>query len=147
MNSSQGNFVGLANQRLVSTLAKNLANMEHFTRRDAVSFILKGIVSYFSSGCCVNRDVFTVQLEKLALAVEEQQGCDTRARVSFLVLTQTLLLSLGELKETQHLLTAQRIYMLLEPPLLELIRNSSSQVTPLFKLPSIYRPERKAEHF
>lgn len=91
---------------------------------------------------------FTVQLEKLALAVEEQQGCDTRARVSFLVLTRTLLLSLGELNETQHLLTAQRVYQLLEPPLLELIRNSSNQVTPSsFKLTFIYRPERKSEHF
>ncbi|XP_029695501.1 HEAT repeat-containing protein 1 [Takifugu rubripes] len=99
--SSEANFVGLANQRLVSTLVKNLANMEHFTRHDA--------------------------LEKLALAVEEQRSGDTRARVSFLVLTQTLLLSLGELKETQHLLTAQRVYLLLEPPLLELIKNSSSQ--------------------
>lgn len=39
---SNADFVGLANQRLVSTLARNLANMEHFTRRDAVSFTLKG---------------------------------------------------------------------------------------------------------
>lgn len=76
------------------------------------------------------------------LAVEQQQGGDARARASFLVLTQTLLLSLGELNETQHLLTAQRVYLLLEPPLLELIRNSSSQVTP----PSsfiIHLPNRK----
>lgn len=128
--SSEANFVGLANQRLVSTLAKNLANLEHFAKHDAVSFILKGIISGFSNGCRVTRDVFTVQLEKLALAVEEQRSGDTRARVSFLVLTQTLLLSLGELKETQHLLTAQRVYLLLEPPLLELIKNSGSQVTP-----------------
>lgn len=127
--SSDANFVGLANQRLVSTLAKNLANMEHFARHDAVSFILKGILSGFSHGYCVTCDVFTPQLEKLALAVEEQQSDDTRARVSFLVLTQTLLRSLGELKETQHLLTAQRVYLLLEPPLLEMIKNSS-QVTP-----------------
>lgn len=127
--SSEANFVGLANQRLVSTLAKNLANMEQFTRHDAVSFIWKGIISGFGNGCRVNGDVFTVQLEKLALAVEEQRSGDTRARVSFLVLTQTLLLSLGELKETQHLLTAQRVYLLLEPPLLELIKNSGSQVT------------------
>lgn len=41
--SSEVKFVGLANQRLVSTMAKNLANMEHFTRWDAVSFILKGL--------------------------------------------------------------------------------------------------------
>ena len=36
-SSSEPDFVGLANQRLVSTLTKNLANMEHFSRRDAVS--------------------------------------------------------------------------------------------------------------
>lgn len=86
--------------------------------------------------------MFTVQLEKLALAVEQQQGGDARARASFLVLTQTLLLSLGELNETQHLLTAQRVYLLLEPPLLELIRNSSSQVTPPLSF-IIHLPNRK----
>lgn len=69
--------------------------------------------------------VFAAQLEKLVLAVEQQQGSDHRARSSFLVLTQTLLLGLGKLSETQHLLTAQRVYMLLERPLLELIKNSS----------------------
>ena len=35
---SDSSFLGLANQRLVSTLTKNLANMEHFSKRDAVSF-------------------------------------------------------------------------------------------------------------
>ncbi|XP_073345886.1 HEAT repeat-containing protein 1 isoform X2 [Pagrus major] len=99
--SSEPDFVGLANQRLVSTLTKNLANMEHFSRRDA--------------------------LEKLALLVEQQRGSGLRARASFLVLTRTLLLSLGELSETQHLLTAQRVYMLLEPPLLEVIRDDGAQ--------------------
>lgn len=34
--------MGLANQRLVSTLAKNLAHMDPFTRRDSVSFAQKG---------------------------------------------------------------------------------------------------------
>uniref|UniRef100_A0A7N8X9A1 HEAT repeat-containing protein 1 n=1 Tax=Mastacembelus armatus TaxID=205130 RepID=A0A7N8X9A1_9TELE len=86
----------VANQRLVSTLTRNLANMEHFSRRD---------------------------LEKLALSVEHQRGSGLRERASFLVLTQTLLLGLGELSETQHLLTAQRVYALLEPPLLEVTRD------------------------
>lgn len=35
--SSQPDFVALANQRLVSTLTKNLTSMEHFSKRDAVS--------------------------------------------------------------------------------------------------------------
>lgn len=72
--------------------------------------------------------MFVPQLEKLALLVEQQQGSALRARASFLVLTRTLLLGLGELSETQHLLTAQRIYMLLEPPLLDVIRDDSAQV-------------------
>lgn len=72
--------------------------------------------------------MFGPQLEKLALLVEQQRGSGLRARASFLVLTRTLLLGLGELSETQHLLTAQRIYMLLEPPLLDVIRDDSAQV-------------------
>lgn len=35
--SVEPEFVGVANERLVSTLTQNLANMEHFSRRDAVS--------------------------------------------------------------------------------------------------------------
>lgn len=35
--SSEPSFVGLVNERLISTLTKNLANMEHFSKRDAVS--------------------------------------------------------------------------------------------------------------
>ncbi|KAF3704004.1 HEAT repeat-containing protein 1 Protein BAP28 [Channa argus] len=99
--SSESDFVGLANERLVSTLTKNLANMEHFSKRDA--------------------------LEKLAVSVEQQRGSGLRERTSFLVLTRTLLLSLGELSETQHLLTAQRVYTLLEPPLLEVTRHDDTQ--------------------
>lgn len=72
--------------------------------------------------------MFGPQLEKLALLVEQQRGSGLRARASFLVLTRTLLLGLGELSETQHLLTAQRIYMLLEPPLLDVIRDDGAQV-------------------
>ncbi|XP_075313779.1 HEAT repeat-containing protein 1 [Odontesthes bonariensis] len=99
--SSEPDFVSLANQRLVSTLARNLANMEHFSKRDA--------------------------LEKLVLLVEQQRGAGPAGRASFLVLTQTLLLSLGQLSETQHLLTAQRVYTLLEPPLLEVARSQDAQ--------------------
>ncbi|XP_021180452.2 HEAT repeat-containing protein 1 isoform X1 [Fundulus heteroclitus] len=99
--SAEPGFVGLANQRLVSTLTKNLTNMEHFSKRDA--------------------------LEKLVLMVEQQRSSGLGGRPAFLVLTQTLLLSLGELSETQHLLTAQRVYMLLEPPLLDLIRKDGAE--------------------
>ncbi|KAM4715615.1 LOW QUALITY PROTEIN: HEAT repeat-containing protein 1 [Anableps anableps] len=99
--STQLNFVGLANQHLVSMLTKNLTNMEHFSKRDA--------------------------LEKLVLLVEQQWSSGLTGRASFLVLTQTLLLSLGELRETQHLLTAQRVYTLLEPPLLDVIQRDDTK--------------------
>ncbi|XP_056222571.1 HEAT repeat-containing protein 1 [Seriola aureovittata] len=110
--SSEPGFVGLANQRLVSTLTKNLANMEHFSKRDA--------------------------LEKLALLVEQQWGSGLRERASFLVLTQTLLLGLGELSETQHLLTAQRVYTVLEPPLLEARDVDAQETERLVSVPSSF---------
>lgn len=99
--SVEPDFVGVANERLVSVLTKNLANMDHFSRRDA--------------------------LENLAVLVEQQRCSGLRERAAFLVLTRTLLLGLGELSETQHLLTAQRVYALLERPLLEVIRSDASQ--------------------
>lgn len=68
------------------------------------------------------------QLENLAVLVEQQRRSSLRERAAFLVLTRTLLLGLGELSETQHLLTAQRVYALLERPLLEVVRSDASQV-------------------
>ncbi|XP_015227293.1 PREDICTED: HEAT repeat-containing protein 1 [Cyprinodon variegatus] len=105
--SSEPDLVGLANQRLVSTLTKNLTNMEHFSKRDA--------------------------LEKLLVLVEEQRSAGLRGRAPFLVLTRTLLLSLGELSQTQHLLTAQKVYTLLELHLLDVMQNDDGEVRRLFK--------------
>ncbi|CAJ1081349.1 HEAT repeat-containing protein 1 isoform X2 [Xyrichtys novacula] len=98
--TSDPDFVGLVNQHLVSRMMKNLSNMEDFCRRDA--------------------------LETLALTVEQQQGGGLRSRASFLVLTQTLLLGLSELRGTQHLLIAQRVYLLLERPLLDAVRDAAA---------------------
>uniref|UniRef100_A0A8C9X9E9 HEAT repeat-containing protein 1 n=1 Tax=Sander lucioperca TaxID=283035 RepID=A0A8C9X9E9_SANLU len=68
-----------------------------------------------------------VALEQLCVSVEQQQrGEGLTARVSFLVLTRSLLLGLGQLSETQHLLTAQRVYTLLETPLLDAIRDATA---------------------
>lgn len=82
---------------------------------------------------CVKRvSVFSVchgQLENLTLLVEQQQqGSGLRDRAAFLVLTRTLLLGLDELSETQHLLTAQRVYVLLERALLEVMGSDAAQV-------------------
>lgn len=119
--SSEPDFVGVANERLVFSLTKNLASMEHFSKRGAVSF--SPCLFSFSVSRGDPHLLFPPQLEKLAAAVEQQRGSALRERTSFLVLTKTLLLGLGELSETQHLLTAQRVYSLLEPPLLEVIRS------------------------
>uniref|UniRef100_A0A8D3E7J4 HEAT repeat-containing protein 1 n=1 Tax=Scophthalmus maximus TaxID=52904 RepID=A0A8D3E7J4_SCOMX len=89
---SEHGFVGLANERLASTLTRNL------------------------------RVVLSLrQVEKLLVLVEEQRSSGPRTRTSFLVLTRTLLLGLGGLSETQHLLYAQRLFALLERPLLEVV--------------------------
>uniref|UniRef100_A0A4W5MAZ5 HEAT repeat-containing protein 1 n=1 Tax=Hucho hucho TaxID=62062 RepID=A0A4W5MAZ5_9TELE len=90
---SQPDFIGLANQHLISTLTKNLSNMDPFSKRNA--------------------------LEKLAGVVAVQQG-SLRERAAFVVLSQTLLQGLGDMSETQHLHTAQSVYSLLEPAILEL---------------------------
>uniref|UniRef100_A0A673YET4 HEAT repeat-containing protein 1 n=1 Tax=Salmo trutta TaxID=8032 RepID=A0A673YET4_SALTR len=84
--SSQPDFIGLANQHLISTLTKNLSNMDPFSKRNAVSG-LRGSL---------------------------------RERAAFVVLSQTLLQGLGDMSETQHLHTAQSVYSLLEPAILEL---------------------------
>nr|XP_046212601.1 HEAT repeat-containing protein 1 isoform X1 [Oncorhynchus gorbuscha]XP_046212602.1 HEAT repeat-containing protein 1 isoform X1 [Oncorhynchus gorbuscha] len=90
---SQPDFIGLANQHLISTLTKNLSNMDPFSKRNA--------------------------LEKLAGLVAVQRG-SLRERAAFLVLSQTLMQGLGDMSETQHLHTAQSVYSLLEPAILEL---------------------------
>lgn len=59
---------------------------------------------------------------------QQQQGSSLRERAAFLVLTQMLLQGLGELSETQHLLTAQRVYALLEPGLLEVTKEDNPQL-------------------
>ncbi|CAN9508835.1 unnamed protein product [Ophioblennius macclurei] len=95
LKSSESDFVRLANKRLVSTVTKNLSNMEHFCKRDA--------------------------LDRLTLLVEQHCGAGgLRSRASFLLLSRVLLLGMSELSETQHLLTAQRVITVLERPLQEL---------------------------
>lgn len=68
------------------------------------------------------------QLEKLTLAVEGLQGSSVATRAAFLVLTRTLLLSMGDPDQEEHLRTCQRVYALLEPRLLEVARNDGEPV-------------------
>lgn len=64
------------------------------------------------------------------LAVEGLQGSSVVTRATFLVLTRTLLLSLGDPEEEEHLQTCQRVYALMEPRLLEVVRNDGEPVGP-----------------
>ncbi|XP_061886702.1 HEAT repeat-containing protein 1 isoform X2 [Entelurus aequoreus] len=102
--SSKNNFADLANERLVSTLNKNLASMELFSKRDA--------------------------LQKLGQLGERQCGSGVRGSTFFLVITRMHLLGLDQLGETEHLLTAQRVYANLEAPLLELVKNREDEEAP-----------------
>ncbi|XP_056153009.1 HEAT repeat-containing protein 1 [Lampris incognitus] len=98
---SEPDFLGSVNQCLISTLSKNLASLERLSKRDA--------------------------LEKLALSLDQLRGSGLRERTAFLVLTQTLLEGLGQLSDTHHFLTAQKVYSLLEPPLLEATKEDAPQ--------------------
>ncbi|XP_061612470.1 HEAT repeat-containing protein 1 [Phyllopteryx taeniolatus] len=110
--SSKANVVSLANQRLVTTLKKNLANMEHLTKRDA--------------------------LEKLGVLGEQQRGRGVRGAAFFTVATQTLLLGLEHLGETEHLLTAQRVFAVLEAPLLEVVKGEDAREVPPSAIPASF---------
>lgn len=55
------------------------------------------------------------------------QGGSLQERAAFMVLSQTLLQGLGDMSETQHLHTAQCVYSLLEPAILELSQKDVPQ--------------------
>ncbi|KAK5875369.1 hypothetical protein CesoFtcFv8_027852 [Champsocephalus esox] len=99
MTRSEPDFLVTVNERLVSTMTKNISDMEKFCRRDA--------------------------LKKLSVLVEQQKGPSLGVRTSFVVLTRVLLQVLGELSEMQHIITAQSVFQLLERPLLEACRGDN----------------------
>lgn len=68
------------------------------------------------------------QLAKLTLVVEGLQGSSVATRAAFLVLTRILLLSLGDPDQEEHMWTCQRVYALLEPRLMEVVRNDGEPV-------------------
>ncbi|KAM8836642.1 HEAT repeat-containing protein 1 isoform 2-T3 [Spinachia spinachia] len=108
--SGEEDFVVSANESLASMLTENLAKMENYSRRDT--------------------------LEQLAQVVEQQRGTTLRARASFLVLSRTLLRSLPQLSGTQHLIAAQRVYALLEAPLLEVMKAADQEAVSSVAPPS-----------
>ncbi|XP_064176653.1 HEAT repeat-containing protein 1 isoform X2 [Anguilla rostrata] len=86
-------LIGVANQQLIATMTSNFSAMVGSLKRN----ILEELVEVAGS-----------------------QRSSLRERAAFLVLTYTLVQGLPGLPETQHVHTAQRVYSLLEPHLLEL---------------------------
>ncbi|XP_077481923.1 HEAT repeat-containing protein 1 [Stigmatopora argus] len=105
-------MVGVANQQLVAVFKRNLNNMEHLAKRDA--------------------------MEKLRLLGEQQRGHGIRGATFFMVVTETLLLGLEQLGETEHLFTAQQVLSILEPPLLEAVKAHDEQGALLSVFPTSF---------
>uniref|UniRef100_A0AAY4AU20 HEAT repeat-containing protein 1 n=1 Tax=Denticeps clupeoides TaxID=299321 RepID=A0AAY4AU20_9TELE len=93
--------VGVVNNHLISTMVKNLSAMDAFSKRNSLERVVK-----------------TLGKQKTGL----------RQKAAFMVLSHTLLQTLGTLSETQHLHIAQMIYSLLEPKVTELISQAAELV-------------------
>ncbi|KAA0725519.1 HEAT repeat-containing protein 1 [Triplophysa tibetana] len=98
----QSDMMEMANQMLTTTLIKNLANMDHTTRRNTLENMCE---------------------------VAGRQGSSVRERTAFVVLCFTLLQSLESMSESQHLHTAQSVYKLLEPSLLHIFTIQPKKVS------------------
>ncbi|XP_016100231.1 HEAT repeat-containing protein 1-like [Sinocyclocheilus grahami] len=92
VKTSPSDMLGVANQMLTTTLIKNLANMDHATKRNTLQNVC---------------DILS------------RQGSSVRERAAFVVFSNALLQSLQSMMESQHLHTAQSVYKLLEPLLLQ----------------------------
>ncbi|XP_016409958.1 HEAT repeat-containing protein 1 isoform X2 [Sinocyclocheilus rhinocerous] len=92
VKTSPSDVLGVVNQMLTTTLIKNLANMDHATKRSTLQNVC---------------DILS------------RQGSSVQERAAFVVLSNALLQSLQSMTESQHLHTAQSVYRLLEPLLLQ----------------------------
>ncbi|ROL40980.1 HEAT repeat-containing protein 1 [Anabarilius grahami] len=92
VKTSPSDVLEVANQMLTTTLIKNFANMDHATKRNS----LKNVCDILS-----------------------RQGSSVRERTAFVVFSSALLQSLQSMMEGQHFHTAQSVYKLLEPLLLQ----------------------------
>ncbi|XP_076155665.1 HEAT repeat-containing protein 1 [Alosa pseudoharengus] len=114
----EADIVGVANQQLILTLTKNLSAMDAASKRTT--------------------------MEEVAQALEKQKS-GVRERAAFVVLSHTLLQGIVDLSETQHLLTAQRLYSLLEPAVMELLARPPEQV-PVGTCPPSFVAEHLGEY-
>uniref|UniRef100_A0A8C2ICA7 HEAT repeat-containing protein 1 n=1 Tax=Cyprinus carpio TaxID=7962 RepID=A0A8C2ICA7_CYPCA len=92
VKTSQSDVLSVVNQMLTTTLIKNLANMDHVTKRSTLQNVC---------------DILS------------RQGSSVRERAAFVVFSNALLQSLQSMTESQHLHTAQCVYKLLEPLLVQ----------------------------
>ncbi|XP_063039615.1 HEAT repeat-containing protein 1 [Engraulis encrasicolus] len=99
----EAEIVGAANQQLISTLTTNLSGIDAASRRTTLEEVAK----------CLERQA-------------EHSG-GVREQAAFLVLSHTLLRGMLDLSETQHLLTAHRLFSLLEPAITELLNQPPEQ--------------------
>ncbi|XP_051959284.1 HEAT repeat-containing protein 1 [Xyrauchen texanus] len=99
--TSPSDVLGVTNQMLTTTLVKNIDNMDHATKRNTV----KNVCDMFS-----------------------RQSSGVRERAVFVVFSNALLQSLQSMTESQHLHTAQSVFKLLEPSLLQLYIIQPEQV-------------------
>lgn len=100
--TSESDLLGVANEMLTTTLIKNLANMDHATKRNTLENVC---------------DILS------------RQGSSVRDRAAFVVFSSALLQSLQSMTESQHLHTAQSVYKLLEPLLLQAYTIQPEQVS------------------
>lgn len=197
VKTSPSDVLEVANQMLTTTLVKNLANMDHATKRNTVSILcIKGIIypkinflssftyphfipklhefiylfifkkidklilfkcfskyfhpkkdflwvclwasqtcpSCFHSNLLIqNQHCFCcflmciLQLENMC-DILSRQGSGVRDRAVFVVFSSALLQSLQSMTESQHLHTAQSVYKLLEPLLIQVYTIQPEQV-------------------
>ncbi|XP_043109963.1 HEAT repeat-containing protein 1 isoform X3 [Puntigrus tetrazona] len=92
VKTPSSDVLGVVNQMLTTTLIKNLANMDHVTKRNT----LQNVCDILSHQCSSVQEI-----------------------AAFVVLSNALLQSLQSLTDSQHLHTAQCVYKILEPLLLQ----------------------------
>ncbi|KAL1250748.1 hypothetical protein QQF64_018544 [Cirrhinus molitorella] len=100
--TAPSDVLSVVNQMLTTTLTKNLANMDPATKRNTLQNVC---------------DILS------------RQGSSVRERAAFVVFSNVLLQSLQSMTESQHLHTAQSVYKLLEPLLLQVYTIQPEQVS------------------
>ncbi|XP_050980668.1 HEAT repeat-containing protein 1 [Labeo rohita] len=102
VKTAPSDMLCVVNQMLTTTLIKNLAKMDHATKRNTLQNVC---------------DILS------------RQGSSVQQRAAFVVFSNALLQSLQSMTESQHLHTAQSVYKLLEPLLLQVYTIQPEEVS------------------